>query len=141
MQEFLKIKSESNKSRPKYEAAALEVFDFLPPIDSKVRKLLSAGRSMTWDAKEMRNTSLMDPKNPAYLAGANVISAATNFPADRIVKKVTNMQGVMTDEMEMWQRIARFAGWSEWEIGPQSKKSSGKPRKVGSKGKKVGKKR
>ena len=138
---LLKIKSESNKSRPKYEAAALEVFDFLPPIDSKVRKLLSAGRSMTWDAKEMRNTSLMDPKNPAYLAGANVISAATNFPADRIVKKVTNMQGVMTDEMEMWQRIARFAGWSEWEIGPQSKKSSGKPRKVGSKGKKVGKKR
>jgi hypothetical protein len=29
------------------------------------------------------------------------------------------MQGVMTDEMEMWQRISRFAGWSEWEIGPE----------------------
>ena len=116
---LLKIKSESGKSRPKYEAAALEVFDFLPPIDSKVRKLLSAGRSMTWDAKEMRNVSMMDPKNPAYLASANVISAATNFPADRIIKKITNMQGVMTDEMEMWQRISRFAGWSEWEIGPE----------------------
>ena len=120
---LLKIKSESNKSRPKYEAAALEVFDFIPPIDSKVRKLLSAGRSMTWDADEMRSMSLMDPKNPAYLAGANVISAATNFPADRIVKKVTNMQGVMTDEMEMWQRISRFAGWSEWEIGPEPKQT------------------
>ena len=125
---LLKIKSESEKSRPKYEAAALEVFDFLPPIDSKVRKLLSAGKSMTWDADDMKYMSMMDPKNPAYLAGANVISAATNFPADRIVKKITNMQGVMTDEMEMWQRIARFAGWSEWEIGPQQFKPS-KPKK------------
>ena len=117
---MLKIKSESEKSRPKYETAALEVFDFLPAIDSKVKKLTSAGRSVTWDADEMRNMSLMDPKNPAYLASANVISAATNFPADRMVKKITNMQGIMTDEMEMWQRIARFAGWSEWEIGPNS---------------------
>ena len=30
--------------------------------------------------------------------------------------------------MEMWQRIARFAGWSEWEIGPQQFKPS-KPKK------------
>ena len=120
---LLKIKSESNKSKPKYEAAALEVFDFLPPIDSKVKKLQAAGRSTSWNADEMSNMSLMDPKNPAYLAGANVISAATNFPADRIVKKVTNMQGVMTDEMEMWQRVSRFAGWSEWEIGPETKQT------------------
>mgnify|MGYP003630869128 FL=1 len=123
---MLKIKSESEKSRPKYEKAALEVFDFLPPIDSKVKKLISAGTSMTWDKNEIRGKSLMDPSNPAWLAGANVISAGTNFPADRIIKKVTNMKGVMTEEMEMWQRIARFAGWSEWEIGPNKSSKKGK---------------
>ena len=75
----------------------------------------------------MRDMSMMDIDNPAYLAGANVISAATNFPADRIIRKTQNMKGVLTDEMEMWQRIARFAGWSEWEIGPQQeKKTKGK---------------
>ena len=116
---MLKIKSESEKSRPQYKAAALEVFDFLPAIDTKIRKLTSAGRSFEWNADDMKYMSLMDIDNPAYLAGANIISAATNFPADRIVKKITNMHGVMTDEMEMWQRIFRFAGWSEWEIGPQ----------------------
>ena len=21
--------------------------------------------------------------------------------------------------MQMWQRIARFSGWSEWDVGPQ----------------------
>lgn len=124
---LLKIKSEGEKTRPQYENAALEVFDFLPPIDSKIRKLRNAGSSLTWDAKEMKTMSLMDVDNPAYLAGANVISAATNFPADRIIKKVTNMNGIITDDMEMWQRVTRFAGWSEWEIGPQKpkKKKSG----------------
>ena len=36
------------------------------------------------------------------------------------------MQGVMFDEMQMWQRIARFAGWSEWDVGPQEFTGSGK---------------
>ena len=126
---MLKIKSESGKSRPKYQEAALEVFDFLPAIDSKVKKLISAGNSVSWNADEMRNRGLMDIDNPAYLAGANVISAATNFPADRIVKKITNMNGIMTDEMEMWQRVFRFAGWSEWEIGPQKGKKTSRSTK------------
>lgn len=125
---LLKIKSEGEKTRPQYESAALEVFDFLPPIDSKIRKLRNAGKSLTWDAKKMKTMSLMDVDNPAYLAGANVISAATNFPADRIVKKVQNMNGIITDDMEMWQRVTRFAGWSEWEIGPKKhKKEKPKP--------------
>ena len=115
---LLKIKSESDKSRPDYNKAAMEVFDFIPPIDSKIRKLRNTATSFKYDKNDMQNMSLMDIDNPVYLAGANVISAATNFPADRLIKKTQNMKGVLTDEMEMWQRVARFAGWSEWEIGP-----------------------
>ena len=119
---LLKIKSESDKSRPDYNKAVMEVLDFIPPIDSKYRKLRDTGLAFKYDSKKMKEMSLMDINNPAYLAGANVISAATNFPIDRMIKKTQNMQGVMTDEMEMWQRIARFAGWSQWEIGPYEPK-------------------
>jgi hypothetical protein len=119
---LLKIKSESEKSRPDYNKAAMEVFDFIPPIDSKIRKLRNTATSFKYDKDDMESMSLMDIDNPAYLAGANVISAATNFPADRLIKKTQNMKGILTDEMEMWQRIARFAGWSQWEIGPEEPK-------------------
>ena len=125
---MLKVKSESEKSRPDYNKAASEVFDFIPPIDTKIRKLRNTATSFKYDIDDMRNMSLTDIDNPVYLAGANVISAATNFPADRIIRKTQNMKGVLTDEMEMWQRIARFAGWSEWEIGPNNE--SGKPFKL-----------
>jgi len=124
---MLKIKSESEKSRPDYNKAASEVFDFIPPIDTKIRKLRATALTFKYESDKMKNMSMMDIDNPAYLAGANVISAATNFPADRIIRKTQNMRGVLTDEMEMWQRIARFAGWSEWEIGPQQEnKTKGK---------------
>ena len=124
---MLKVRSESQKSRPDYNKAASEVFDFIPPIDTKIRKLRATALTFKYDSDKMKQMSMMDIDNPAYLAGANVISAATNFPADRIIRKTQNMKGVLTDEMEMWQRIARFAGWSEWEIGPQQeKKTKGK---------------
>ena len=119
---LLKIKSESDKSRPDYNKAVMEVLDFIPPIDSKYRKLRDTGLAFKYDSKKMKEMSLMDINNPAYLASAHLISAATNFPIDRMIKKTQNMQGVMTDEMEMWQRIARFAGWSQWEIGPYEPK-------------------
>jgi hypothetical protein len=127
---LLKIKSESNKSQPDYNKAAMEVFDFIPPIDSKIRKLNQTALSFKYDKKDMKTMGLMDINNPAYLAGANVISAATNFPIDRMVKKTQNMEGVMTDEMEMWQRIARFSGWSQWEIGPFEPKPIKKIKKI-----------
>ena len=127
---LLKIKHESNQSRPDYKEAAMEVFDFIPPIDSKMRKLRKAGEAFEWDSKKMKTMGLMDINNPAYLAGANIISAATNFPIDRIIKKTQNMNGVLTDEMEMWQRIARFAGWSQWEIGPFEPKKKSKKKKA-----------
>jgi hypothetical protein len=116
---LLKIKSEANRSNPEYKEAVMEVFDFLPPIDSKFKKLRSAAEAFEYDRiKQMKKMGLMDIDNPAYLASANIISAATNFPADRIIKKVSNMNGIMTDEMEMWQRISRFGGWDQWQIGP-----------------------
>ncbi|MBC8303515.1 MAG: hypothetical protein H8E55_48120, partial [Pelagibacterales bacterium] len=122
---MFKIMEENEKSRPNYENAAYEVFSLMPAIDTKVRKLRSTARTFNWNRDEMMTMGL-DIDNPAFEASANIISIFTNIPIDRILKKTKNMQGVMFDEMQMWQRIARFAGWSEWDVGPQEFTGSGK---------------
>ena len=65
--------------------------------------------------------------NPAYLAGGQVISAATNIPLDRLIKKVNNIDAALGENVEEWQRIALLAGWNEWNLGMQE--TSKKPKK------------
>ena len=60
--------------------------------------------------------------NPAYLASANVISAITNVPADRAIKKITNIVDASNEETEYYKRIALALGWSSWELGIENKK-------------------
>ena len=55
--------------------------------------------------------------NPAFLAGGNVVSALTNIPLDRVVKKVNNVTKATESDMELWERVALFAGWQDWELG------------------------
>ena len=54
--------------------------------------------------------------NPAYLASANVISAATNVPLDRAVKKITNIVDAGNEDIEYYKRVALALGWSAWEL-------------------------
>ena len=54
--------------------------------------------------------------NPAYLAGGNVVSAVTNLPLDRLVKKMNNLVAASNSELESYKRMALIFGWSEWEL-------------------------
>ena len=98
-----------------------------PPISSKVSKVVSAGRSASWNMGEMKNKG-WSLDNPAYLAGGNVISAATNIPLDRVVKKVDNIVASGNEELETYKRIFLLLGWSEWQLDidkkPKKKKKS-----------------
>ena len=115
---LIKVYNENKKSRPEYANVALEALDFVPSLDTKIRKLRAAGNEISWNYKDIKKLGLMDSKNPAYLASSNVISAATNFPADRLLMKFNNMRAVMTEDMEGWQKISRALGWSEYAVGP-----------------------
>jgi len=133
----IKIAKEKAKKNPKYEDAALEILKISPPISSKVTKLRSAGRSFSWDKKEMKKAG-WGIDNPAYLAGGNIVSAATNIPLDRVVKKLNNVTASGAEEIALYQRIALLAGWSEWELGLSKKKKKKKSRSTrkGSSGRK-----
>ena len=59
---------------------------------------------------------IRDRDNPALLASAQVISATTNAPIDRVLLKLQNLRGAMDDDNELWQRIAMLAGWPLWTL-------------------------
>ena len=101
------------------------MLDFSPPISSKVSKLRSAGRTMSWNQKEI-NEKGFSLDNPAYLAGAQVISATTNLPLDRVIKKGNNIADAVGEESEIWQKVALLLGWSKWELNVSKKKKTSK---------------
>ena len=55
--------------------------------------------------------------NPAYLAGAQIITAATNIPIDRVIKKANNIRGIMSEQSQMWQKVSMALGWSSYDVG------------------------
>ena len=112
----LKLYRDSEKKSPKYEDGMLEMLKISPPISSKIQKLRSAGRTMSWDMDEIKEKGASFD-NPAIMAGAKVTSAMFNFPADRAVQKVQNLVDASNSELETYKRLALIGGWSAWELG------------------------
>ena len=112
------IYKENNKEKgtPKYEKAIDDLIGFSPPISSKIRKIRGGLRTFSWNAKKIKEEGF-NLNNPAYLAGANIISGFTNIPLDRAVKKINNMRNVFSDNSEAWQKVALTMGWSTWDVG------------------------
>ena len=99
----------------KAQDAAEELLKFSPPVSSKYKKIRGAGKTWDWDQKEMREKG-WSLDNPAYLAIGQVISAATNIPLDRAIKKLTNIKDASDSNNEEWQRVANVLGWEKWEL-------------------------
>jgi hypothetical protein len=118
---IFKLYEESEKKSPKYEDAALELLSFSPPIDSKVSKFRSALRTFSWNSEEIKEKGF-SLDNPAYMAGGQVISAFTNVPLDRVVRKYDNLAAAFKKDTETWQSLALIAGWSKWEVGIKNKR-------------------
>ena len=112
----LKIHGELGKSRPNYEKAVDELLNISPPIDSKITRLKSAARTFQWQQKAIKNKGIsMD--NPALMAVAQTIAAATNIPLDRGLRKFDNVTTAFEQDLDFWQRLALLGGWSDWQIG------------------------
>lgn len=124
---IFKIIDELKSKRPDFTEVAIEATSISPPINSKLRKLQSAGKTFTYkQSKEKVYTEGFSLENPAFLAAGKVISAATNLPADRVVQKADHLYTAMQPETELWQSIALSLGWGKWELGmieKQTKKS------------------
>ncbi len=124
-----RIIDEMEKKQPKLEKVGYEITKLSPPISAKLSRINQAARSYQWDKKEMMEKG-WSLDNPAYLAGANVVSALTNIPLDRAVKKTNNVVQATSQDLETWERLALLGGWQDWEIGidkePEKKKKKKK---------------
>ena len=113
---IMKIYEESGKNRPEFEKAAIEALSFSPAISSKYRKIVGGLKSFSWNRKEMKEKGF-SLDNPAYLAGAQIITAVTNIPIDRVIKKANNIRGIMSEQSQMWQKVSMSLGWSAYDVG------------------------
>tara|TARA_R110002110_G_scaffold1007_1_gene3865 strand:- start:26 stop:3388 length:3363 start_codon:yes stop_codon:yes gene_type:complete len=94
----------------------LAFLNLSPSIGSKFRKLYSSIKTRQINADVMEEMGL-EPGNPAVDAIANLISAFTNIPADRAVRKVNNVLLASSDEYEVYERLALLLGWNPWDLG------------------------
>tara|TARA_R100000951_G_scaffold101969_1_gene93852 strand:+ start:570 stop:8564 length:7995 start_codon:yes stop_codon:yes gene_type:complete len=131
------IYERSGRSRPEYVDSVYELLRVSPPISNKISKI--RGAAWQFDSKKRRK-EIFDKgfsiDNPAYEAGAKVISATTNIPLDRVYSKVNNISGAMDEDAETWQTVAMLAGWPKWTIMPKEKSSQELPKFPGRKIKK-----
>ena len=112
----LKVNKESKEETPEYEEAVFELLKFSPTLGSKVGKIRNWGRTLSWDAEEIQEAGF-SLDSPAYLAYAQLLSAATNIPLDRVLQKIENINFAFSDNAETWERMALLGGWKDWEIG------------------------
>ena len=124
----IKVYEEQEKNNPKYEKVALEALKISPPISSKMQRLFSAARTFTYDKKEIKQKGL-SITSPAVLGVSQVVSAVTNLPADRVIKKVSNVAAATTEDLIFYQRIALLFGWSKWDLGIEDYKKKNKNKK------------
>jgi len=122
---LIRFSTEENKPKPNHTYTILEAINFSPPVGSKLRKFYSALQSYTFDKDKMYEEGL-SLDNPAYIASGKVVSAFTNIPLDRLFIKLNNLKAANNSDLENWQRVARFLGYSEWDINPPAKKSKKK---------------
>ena len=127
---IIRIIDESKKKQPKFEKVGYELTRISPPISAKLSRINQAARAYQWEKDEMINGG-WGLDNPAYLAVGNVISALTNVPIDRGVKKINNVTKATESDLETWERLALLGGWQDWEIGlnEETKKNKPQPRK------------
>lgn len=129
-----RVIKESKKDNPKYEKITADFARISPPISSKLSRLGQAGRAFQWEKQEMIDKGFAID-NPALMAGANVVSAVTNLPIDRLVRKANNVNTAVSQDLELWERFALLGGWQAWELGiedepekPKSKPNLGETR-------------
>lgn len=110
------IQESERGSRADYGQVAVEVTQVSPPMGSKMRKLYSALNAYKFNRDIMGSMDTFDYNNPIWDAVANVTTAATNIPLDRLFRKTDNIREALNQENSAMQRAFLTMGWSSWDL-------------------------
>jgi len=116
---------EQEKTYNKDESAVImELANLSPPIGIKLRKIRQGERAIQWNKDLIEELPYYNLKNPAWEAAFSFTQAATNIPLSRLYGKATNVANIFRQDVENWQRVALFMGWSTWNLGVKEPKRS-----------------
>jgi hypothetical protein len=113
---IMALHRQSKKARPAYEDAATELLSFSPPIDSKITRIRSGFRTLSWEQDEIKEKGF-SLDNPALLAGAQILNGFTNIPLDRVMRKYNNLKSSTREDLITPIRVFTALGWSERDFG------------------------
>jgi hypothetical protein len=109
---------DQSKGRGNYDEVVWEALKLSPPLASKISKARAVGRTFGWkQEREKVFTEGFSLDNPAFEAVGKAVSATTNIPLDRVVRKLDNISYPMRHDIEFWQAAALYLGWGQWELG------------------------
>ena len=77
---------------------------FSPPINSKLRKVNSAFQRFE-RKQEREKMGDLSFENPFLKSSTELIEAATNLPANRVLRKVENVKLALDKETDFWRSI------------------------------------
>jgi len=100
-----------------YSEVGEALLNMSPTIGSKFSKLDGAGNTYNYNKKEILEKGLSLDNTKGIEAGATVVEAITNVPIARVLRKVENIQGMLDDKNENWQRVLLGLGWGGWSLG------------------------
>ena len=95
----------------------IELLNISPAVGIKARKIYGAMENYKFNKKILDKIGYDNPNHPYYQIGGNLVSAAFNFPLDRVLTKVSNIKAITQQDAEAWQRTALFLGYNSWDIG------------------------
>ena len=118
---YLRYRREKKKGyNADHTRTIIEFANLSPTIGSKLRKLYGGIRTEQLNQGAIEEMGLTI-ENPAFSSLANIISATTNIPADRVVNKINNIILASSSENEAMDRIALLMGWNAWDLDIETK--------------------
>ena len=93
-----------------------------PTLGSKVSRMGRNWNSLIFSdftkrGREVKNLyGPLDPQDPNNKAYLSMFGTATNIPLDRIIQKMENIQGVLNENNENWEKAAMFFGAPKWSL-------------------------
>ena len=102
---------QSNKKRPDYSKIRKEILNIAPAIDSKWSKFGAFSDALTYGSYSSIDSAIYPT--------AQLLTAATNLPLDRLVSKLNNLEGAVFGNYQNWQRIAMSLGYPDWTINAE----------------------
>jgi hypothetical protein len=96
---------------------ALEATAISPPLNTKLKDIVAIGNIYKYNHKQIEKDPFQFSIDNPVLEIAGNAASFTGYPLDRVIRKAQNLEAVMNEQTEAWEKLFLTLGWSKWELG------------------------